>query len=69
MPDSTNGWSEYRRLVLHELEKHSSWMGEMDDKIDRLRTDISTLKVKSGLWGAAAGIVPAAVAIVWMLVR
>ncbi len=70
MPDQTsNGWIEYRRLVLSELERLNEGQEETRDEVRAIRTDIATLKVKSGLWGAAAGVIPAAIAIVWMLVR
>ena len=59
-----NGWTEYRKLVLKELE-------DLCNDIKDIRTDmatiakdqvtikeeISALKVKSGIWGAISGAV------------
>ena len=55
--NSGNNWSEYQKLVLAELERHGSLISEVDQKITDLRVEIAMLKVKSGVWGAAAGLV------------
>ena len=38
MADSrSNGWSEYQRLVLAELERHNMWMKEIDTRFQEIR--------------------------------
>ena len=54
---SSNDWSEYEKLVLAELERHGKLISEIDDKIGNIRVEIAMLKVKSGIWGAAAGLI------------
>ena len=61
-------------LVLKELEDSRRQMIALGDEvksirvqdIPRLQIEIATLKVKSGLWGAAAGIIPAILALVYV---
>lgn len=54
-------WGKYQRLVLAELERHNRWLASLDSKLDDLRVDMAMLRVKSGLWGAAAGLAAVAV--------
>lgn len=64
--NGSDGWIRYQKLVLNELERHETKLDEIPKEITKLRqdmtkelsaikTDITMLKVKSGLWGAAAG--------------
>lgn len=63
--DEGNGWVEYRRLILSELERINLALREIDEKIDgkligevaKLKVDIGMLQVRSGIWGAIAGVV------------
>ena len=75
-----NGWSEYRRLVLSELERLHKGQLELRNEIAQLRrdtatelakvrSDIAMLKIKSGVWGAAAGLIPAIIAILLTLMK
>jgi len=60
MPDDNNGvdsWREWRKHVLIELERNHK-------AIEDMTKEIAMLKVKSGAWGAIAGMVPAGIAIV-----
>ena len=65
--NSGNNWSEYQKLVLAELERHGSLISEVDQKITDLRVEIAMLKVKSGGWGAAAGLVSVMVFLLYQL--
>ena len=65
--NSGNDWSEYQKLVLAELERHGSLISEVDQKITDLRVEIAMLKVKSGVWGAAAGLVSVMVFLLYQL--
>jgi len=82
MPDTTttNGWNEYAKHVLKELERHSAWQDRMDEKFAAhqrdmalqhasLQTEIAMLKVKAGVWGAVAGAIPAAVVAFYALAK
>jgi hypothetical protein len=67
MPD-TNGWGEWSRHVLRELERldsqteqfredQESFRKEVREKLEEQGTRITILQVKSGLLGFVAGLV------------
>ena len=66
MPND-NGWSEYEKLVLAELERLDKGAERLDRKVDTIRehdlanikSEIKLLKYKSTLWGGIAGGIPA----------
>lgn len=60
-----NGWPEYRREVMERLQSLRDDVKALDDKVDGVRIDVAGLKIKASAWGALAGAVPAAVAILW----
>ena len=64
-----NGWNEWSKHILSELERLNSSYESLMKEINRvndqtmkdmhdLKVDLATLKVKASLWGAAAGSVP-----------
>lgn len=53
------GWSAYEKLVMDKLATMESDIHGLDEKITLLRIDVAQLKVKAGIWGAAAGMIPA----------
>ncbi len=64
-----NGWAEYRKLVLSELERHEEILSdirkevqevrkEVQAEVQGIRNDLVTLKVKVAVMGAGAGAVP-----------
>lgn len=56
-------------LVVYRLDELKQGLGELREEVMRLREDVAGLKVRSGLWGAVAGAIPAGIAIVWFLFR
>jgi len=61
MPDQikTNGWNEWSRHVLAELIRQNEVIERLTDKCEDIRIEVAMLKVKAGIWGFAAGAVPA----------
>ena len=59
-----DGWIEYRKLILSELESLNRDVKDIKRDIGTIKTEIAMLKVKSGLWGFAAGAIPAALAVI-----
>lgn len=64
MSDDTNGWEEYRALVLHEIERLDNRMSEVHEDVRALRAeqaatreDVAGLKVQAGVTGGIAGLV------------
>lgn len=54
-----NTWSAYEKLVMEKLDTLERRVDGVDEKVVMLRIDVAQLKVKSGIWGAAAGMIPA----------
>lgn len=69
------GWGEYKKLILKELERLEAAVNELNRKIDAFRADdmatlkveIALLKLKAGVWGAVAGAVPVSAMVLWYL--
>ena len=69
-----NGWNEWSKHVLAELERLNEQYEKITNEIQRvnsrnlkvvqdLRVELATLKVKASIWGATAGMVPVVVLI------
>lgn len=56
-----NGWTAYEKLVMDKLATLEADVLAIDEKVTLLRIDVAQLKVKAGMWGAVAGMVPALV--------
>ena len=58
------GWGEYRKLILSELERISGDLKDLNtrldlfrqDEISKIKIDIAMLKVKAGAWGVLGGV-------------
>ena len=66
---NANGWGEWGKHVLKELERLNECYERLHTDVAGIKTDIATLKVKSGMWGAIAGMVPAAIYIIYSLLK
>lgn len=62
MDEKNNGWNEYEKLVLAELKRLGGNQNRMNCKLDgfmsQVQTELAVLKLKAGVWGAAAGAIP-----------
>lgn len=68
MNPPTNGWNEWSKHVLAELERLNGCYVALDNKLDEVRIDIAKLKVKAGIWGAIGGAIPVVVILgVWLV--
>lgn len=66
---TNNGWSEYEKLVLNELERHNNLIEGIRKDVSDIRSEIAMLKVKSGLWGMMGAAIPLALAIGLKLIQ
>ena len=64
-----NGWNEYSKMVLKELENNEKDHKIMMDKLNKIQVEIAMLKVKSGVWGAIAGAIPVIIAFIFYLLK
>ena len=59
-----NGWSKYEKMVIDKLDDHDDKFGLIESKLTQIQVDIATLKVKAGVWGGIAGLVPVVLGLV-----
>jgi len=64
-----NGWSEWGKYVLKELERLNDCYDEQGKLIQSMRVEIAMLKVKSGIWGLLAGAIPATLALIYTFLK
>lgn len=62
-----NGWPEWGRYVLKELERLNSCQERIERDVAAIKGEIAAQKVRSSLWGGAAGLVPAVIALIYYL--
>lgn len=75
IPDPPNGWSRFERVIVYRLDKLDQDLVGVrteisklrDDEISKLKIELAMLKVKSGVWGAAAGFLPAALVVIYLV--
>ena len=60
----TNGWDQYQNLVIDKLGEHDEKFTSIESKLMKIQVDLATLKVKAGVWGGLAGMIPVVIAIV-----
>ena len=74
MSDVNNGWSEYKKLVLTEIERLATEIRQerisvrdlqqrMMDRLIDTEKELAMLKVQCGVWGLMGGLIPAAAAV------
>ena len=59
-----DGWEQYQKLVMAKLEEHDNRFSLINEKLTQIQVDIATLKVKAGVWGGVAGLIPVIIAVV-----
>ena len=55
--ENPNGFEQYKLMFLDRFKRNDERLESIEQKLDRLRGDVLTLKVKSGLWGGISGAV------------
>ena len=63
MPPEQNGWKDF------EIKRLSDGMDRIEKRLRNIETEIALLRLKSGLWGAIAGVVAALGPVLFMLWR
>ena len=59
-----NGWDQYQKLVMDKLDEHDGKFSNIESKLTQIQIDIATLKVRAGVWGGIAGLVPVVLGLV-----
>jgi len=60
---NTNGWDEYRALVLDSLNTIKKVQDEQAECLKDLAVEIAVLKVKAGLYGTIGASIPIGIAV------
>jgi len=47
-----NGWTEYKRLVINELERTNRRLDVMDKRLAKIEKHIVILQTKAAMWAA-----------------
>jgi hypothetical protein len=58
----------FQALVIQRLDALDDRLEKVENTVVLTRIDIATLKVKAGMWGALAGMVPGAIVAVGVFV-
>jgi len=72
--DTGNGWGEYRKLVMteidrlareirHERNNAKQVQQHLWDQMLRVEKEVATLKVRCGVWGMVGGLIPVVTAL------
>ena len=54
---NTNGWQEYKRLVINELERTNHRLDMVDKRLAKIERNIVILQTKAATWAAGIAIV------------
>lgn len=64
----TNGWTEWGRHVLSELERLNGCIEAINGRLREFEIEQTVLKVKAGIWGAIAGMVPVVITLLILFI-
>ena len=66
--DKSNGWPEWGKHVLAELDRLNEWNKSLADTQTKILVQISALRVKAGIWGVIGGAIPVAIGLaIWII--
>ena len=66
---SEDGWDQWAKYVLKELERLNANYETLREEVGKIHTEIATLKVKAGMWGAVGAAIPVLALLLIQLMR
>ena len=60
---SEDSWEQWQIFVLKELERLNANYEALRKETGKIHTEVATLRVKAGLWGAAGAAIPVLLAL------
>lgn len=63
----TDDWMAYRQYIVTKLNEQSAEIRQLNEQVTLMRIDLAMLKVRAGMWGALAGLVPGSIAVIGVL--
>lgn len=67
--ENTDGWPEWSKYVLKELERLNVCYNEIGKDLRKIDRKIVTLEVKAGFWGVLGGLVPVVIMIGIIIIK
>lgn len=67
--DKPNNWTENSKFILEKLVDLSNGQTDLYNRLGDIRVAIAQLQVKSGVWGAIGGMIPALFMLVVYLLK
>lgn len=75
-----NAWEAWSKVILYRLDQQHEDIQKLEKSQEETRKEVEQaklditgeiirLKMRSGLWGAAAGLIPGIAALIWTLIR
>jgi hypothetical protein len=61
------GWDRYQMLVLDKLDSLDQRLSRVEQGMILVRIDVANLKVKAGIWGGLAGMIPSIIGVTLVL--
>lgn len=62
--ENPNGWGEWSKHVLKELERLNKEINKIDQRVSNLEVEVAKLQVKASIWGGVTGLVTTLIALV-----
>ncbi len=66
---NNNGWGEWGKYVLKELERLNDCYEEQQKIMQQIQVEIAMLKVKSSVWGGIAGLIPSLGLLIYYIIK
>tara|TARA_R110000824_G_scaffold227575_3_gene415387 strand:- start:701 stop:934 length:234 start_codon:yes stop_codon:yes gene_type:complete len=55
--EGTNGWDQYKRLVINELERTNNRLDSMDKRLAKIEKNIVVLQTKAAMYAAGIAVI------------
>jgi hypothetical protein len=68
-PPPGNGWNEWGKHVLRELERLNDCYDDLKTDVSNVRIEIAMLKIKAGVWGLIGGAIPVLITVILYLLQ
>ena len=69
MPPNGDSWNEHRKYVTEKLDEHSEYLGKIFTRLGNIEVAVAMLKVKAGVWGLLAGLIPVLIMLAVIIIR
>lgn len=64
-----NGWREWSKHVLKELERLNKEINKLNQRVSNLEVEVAKLQVKASIWGGVTGLITTLIALALQYLR